>query len=291
MADDALTVSPARARQLERSVRAESTRAVLAALGQGLFTFVATIVAVLLLWWGAIWVFQLKPIVAKDPIAVYQFFFTLPKAAENRTEVWGNLVVTLQDSFIGFAAGLVVAIVVASLFQLSKGLENALMPIAMLLRSVPLVAMAPVIILIAGRGMAAVAVIGGIVVLFPALVNIAFGLRNSSPQMRDVVEVYGGGKWELLRKVALPGSLPSLFAAIRISVPGAITGALLAEWLATGTGIGSAVQKYIPQALFSAVWGSLVAVTAVSLVLYLLVQLIENVVLARMGMSQYRKRR
>jgi len=177
-----------------------------------------------------------------------------------------------------------VALLGAIVFQLSKGIEHALMPVAMLLRSVPLVAMAPVIIMIFGRDVWSVAVIGGIVVLFPALVSIAFGLKSASPQMHDVVTVYGGTPWTALRKVALPSSSPSFFAAVRISVPGAITGALLAEWLATGEGIGGAIGGYIAQAQFSALWASVVVVTAVSLGLYNVVQIAENVVLARLGM-------
>jgi ABC-type nitrate/sulfonate/bicarbonate transport system permease component len=160
-----------------------------------------------------------------------------------------------------------------------------LMPMAMLLRSVPLVAMAPVIILIFGRDFASVAVIGGIVVLFPALVNIVFGLKSASPQMNDLVTVYGGTAWTRLRKVALPSSLPEFFAAVRISVPGAITGALLAEWLAVGGGIGGSVGGYISGAQFNAVWTAVVLVTGTALVLYNLVQIIESVVLARVGMA------
>ena len=109
-----------------------------------------------------------------------------------------------------------------------------------------------------------VAVIGGIVVLFPALVNISFGLKSASPQMNDLVEVYGGGAWSKLRKVAMPSSLPAFFAAVRISVPGAITGALLAEWLAVGGGIGGSIGGFIPQAQFTALWASVVAVTGAS---------------------------
>jgi ABC-type nitrate/sulfonate/bicarbonate transport system permease component len=100
-----------------------------------------------------------------------------------------------------------------------------------------------------------------------------------------VVAVYGGSPWTALRKVALPASLPSFFAAVRISVPGALTGALLAEWLATGDGLGSAIQTAYSQVQFSLVWSAVVVVTAVSLVLYNVVQLLETVVLARMGMS------
>jgi ABC-type nitrate/sulfonate/bicarbonate transport system permease component len=82
----------------------------------------------------------------------------------------------------------------------------------------------------------------------------------------------------------MPSSLPAFFAAVRISVPGAITGALLAEWLAVGGGIGGSIAGYIPQAQFSALWTSVVLVTAVSLILYNVIQIVEDVVLARMGM-------
>ena len=270
--------------ELRREVRAESMRSVFRALGTSIVTFLVTIASMLVLWVGVLWVFDVSPYIAKGPVDVWNYLFTVPDAAANRAEIGGNLVVTLGDAFIGFVAGLAVALLGAIAFQLSKGIEHALMPVAMLLRSVPLVAMAPVIIMIFGRDAWSVAVIGGIVVLFPALVSIAFGLESASPQMHDVVTVYGGTPWTGLRKVALPSSLPSFFAAVRISVPGAITGALLAEWLATGEGIGGAIGGYIAQAQFSALWASVVVVTAVSLVLYNLVQIVENVVLARMGM-------
>lgn len=270
---------------LNAEIRRESRTATRRALGRSILTFVLTIVAVVVIWVGAIWVFQLSPFVAKGPIDVWNFLFTLPNAAANRAQLFGQLGVTLGHSVVGFAAGLVAALVIAIVFQLSKGIEHALMPLAMLLRSVPLVAMAPVIILIFGRDFASVAVIGGIVVLFPALVNIVFGLKSASPQMIDLVDVYGGSAWTRLRMIALPSSLPEFFAAVRISVPGAITGALLAEWLAVGGGIGGAIGGYIAGAQFSAVWTAVVLVTGTALVLYNLVQIVESVVLARMGMA------
>jgi ABC-type nitrate/sulfonate/bicarbonate transport system permease component len=81
------------------------------------------------------------------------------------------------------------ATLVAPIFSLSKGVEQALMPLAMLLRSVPLIAIAPIIILIFGREQLSVAVMGAIVVLFPALVNIVFGLRSAPTAMFDLVAV------------------------------------------------------------------------------------------------------
>jgi ABC-type nitrate/sulfonate/bicarbonate transport system permease component len=270
--------------KLNAEIRREARRSTLRALSRSLLTFLLTIVAVLVIWVGALWIFQVSAYVGKGPIDVYNFLFTLPNAEANRAQLFGQLGVTLGHSVVGFAAGLVVALLAAIVFQLSKGVEQALMPLAMLLRSVPLVAMAPVIILIFGREFASVAVIGGIVVLFPALVNIVFGLKSASPQMNDLVSVYGGNAWTRLRKVALPSSLPEFFAAVRISVPGAITGALLAEWLAVGGGIGGAVGGYVAGAQFSALWTAVVLVTGTALIIYNVVQIIESVVLARMGM-------
>ena len=128
--------------------------------------------------------------------------------------------------------------------------------------------------------------IGSIVVLFPALASVLFGLSRASKESLDLVRVYGGGSYAALRKVAIPGALPSMFAAARVSVPGAVTGALLAEWLSTGKGIGGMIQKFNASAQFDELWASVAIITVITLVLYNLVQLAENVVLARMGMSQ-----
>ncbi len=266
-----------------RGVRRAAARAAFGALGKGLTTFAVTLVVVLALWWGVLAAFDVSPYVAKSPADVWEHLVTSPDAAEHRAAVAAPLGVTLYHAFVGFVAGLAVALLGAVAFRLSKGVETALLPVAMLLRSVPLVAMAPVIIMVVGRDVAAVAVIGGIVVLFPALVTISAGLASASTQMTDVVHVYGGSSWTALRTVALPASLPSFFAAVRVSVPGAITGALLAEWLATGDGLGSAINQAIPQVQFAFIWSSVVVVTAASLVLYNLVQILEDVVLARSG--------
>lgn len=272
--------------QTPSNIRGTTARAIGRAIGRSSLVGLSTLVIVMLIWLGVVYLTGISPYVAKGPLDVVNFLFVEEDAAINRAELGANLAVTLRHSAIGFIAGLIAAIIGAILFRLSRTVESALMPIATLLRSVPLVAIAPVIILAFGFGSdASVAVIGGIVVLFPALVTIAFGLKNASPQMLDVVSVYGGGTLTAVRKVALPGALPSLFAAIRVSVPGAITGALLAEVLSTGDGIGRAAMIYSTQAKFPDLWASVVVVTLISLILYQVVQIIEAVVLARMGMA------
>ena len=281
---DAPGAASPQAQELAEQVRSQARKSTVKALTSSLLTFLFTLVGVGILWQVALWLSDLSPYVAKGPADVWKFFFVEEAAAENRAEIAGNLATTLGDAVIGFVAGLILALLGAIGFRLSKGFEHAAMPLALLLRSVPLVAFAPIIIMIFARGFATVAVMGGIVVLFPALVNIAFGLQQASEQMLEVVKVYGGNSVMQLVKVAIPASLPSFFAAVRVSVPGAITGALLAEWLATGRGIGGVINGYATSAKFDELWASVVVVTLASLVLYNLMQIVENTVLARMGM-------
>lgn len=268
---------------LERATVGARVASMSLALLRTVGTMVFVVAVVLLLWVLALRVFEVSDYVGKGPGDVWAYLVSDVDAATTRSEMWWLLVQTLQDSVTGFAVGLLAAVVLACAIVLWRPVESAVLPMAMILRSVPLIALAPIIILLLGRGFAAVAVMSGTVVLFPALVSIVFGLRSVSGQMRDVVLVYGGGSWSVLRTVALPSALPALFAAIRISVPGAITGALLAEWLATGEGIGYAVVSAAARSQINRVWALVVVITVASLLLYLLAQLVEALVLARFG--------
>lgn len=277
---------------LAARLRHERTAAFARSIGRSLLNAVLTLVIVLALWQAVISFTDVSPYVAKGPEDVWRFLFVddanaRSTAAEHREVLMDLAWKTLQDAGLGFAVGMGAAVVLAVLFTLSKTVEAGVMPLALLLRSVPLVSIAPVIILVTGRGTAAsVAVIGSIVVLFPALASVLFGLSRASRESLDLVHVYGGTSLDALRKVAIPGALPSLFAAARVSVPGAVTGALLAEWLSTGKGIGGMIQKFNASAQFDNLWSSVATITIVTLVLYNLVQVVENLVLARMGMSQ-----
>jgi ABC-type nitrate/sulfonate/bicarbonate transport system permease component len=243
---------------------------------------VSAIVATVV-WEAFLRFFDINPLVGKNPDAVWQYMFTAPEAAANRTAVLNPLGTTLRDASLGFVGGMIAALVIAVCFVLFRSVEQAFMPVAMLLRSVPLVAMTPLITLIFGHGLAGVSVIAGIVVFFPALVTMVFGLRSVNAQTRDLVVAYGGSDLTVLRKVAFPTALPAIFAAARISVPGALIGALVAEWLATGQGTGGVILRDIGAFGYNNLWASIVTLTAFSIVLYTVVGLFESFVLARFG--------
>ncbi len=248
-----------------------------AAVGSPLVSL-ATMIA---LWYVLIALANFNTLVTKNPFDVVQYLVTGSDAAANRLVIGRQLGTTLRDASFGYVTGTIVATAVACLFVMFRGLEQTLMPVVMVLRTAPIVAMTPLITLLFGNGLPTVFVIGTIIVFFPSLVNVVFGLRSAPPESIDLMVSYGASRWDVLRKVQLPSALPAFFASARIAVPSAIIGALVAEWLATGQGMG--YQMLISSTTFdyAGLWTSVVVLTVVSIVIYGVVGIIESVVLGR----------
>jgi len=258
-------------------------------LAGNLGSVLVSILVMLALWIGFIKLYHVHSFVAKSPQDVWRYVFTqrtdtvhaLRSAAENRHILFMHLKTTLRDASLGYVAGIVLALIVSVVFVLQRMLEQAFMPVALVLRSVPLIAMAPLLTLIFGRDILAVTVIGGIVCLLPALVNIMYGLRSAPRSSIDLMTSYGASRWTTMRKVLIPSALPSIFASLRINVPAAMIGALLAEWLATGKGSGAEMLTVQNTFDYGELWAAVVLVTGVAMLAYSVVSAIEAAVLAR----------
>lgn len=235
------------------------------------------------LWQGLIDAFNLNPYFAKGPGDVFDYLFRGPYAGANRSVLVAALWTTLRDAGLGYGAGTLAAVGLAAVVVLRRGVEQTVMPIAIALRSVPLVAMTPLLTLVFGQGLLAVTIIAGIVTFFPTLVNVVHGLRSAPAQSFDLLAAYGATEITTLRKVQIPYALPSLFAAGRIAAPGALLGAVLAEWLATGKGLGSLMVTSSSTSAYSMLWSAVVVITVVSVLVYNLVAALEHPVVARYG--------
>ena len=267
--------------------------AVLRRAGRSLLTVVVAVVVLGVLWTVLLALFDVSSFVGKSPSAVWQYLFADAPArgvrpasltAEAaRAASFGALGTTLVNAAIGFVSGMLIATAVAVGIVAWRPFELAFMPIAMLLRSVPLVAMAPLLLLVFGQGKLGIAVIAGIVVLFPALVNIVLGLTSASQAALDVVRVNGGSAFSALVRVRIPAALPQFLASARISVPGAIVGSMLAEWLVGFEGMGGVLSGYKGQGNYGGVWTIVALSVLVSLVLYELMTIVETALLARWG--------
>jgi ABC-type nitrate/sulfonate/bicarbonate transport system permease component len=176
---------------------------------------------------------------------------------------------------------LAVALALAVTGTLWRGLSATLMPAALFLQTMPLVALAPIIVLLFGRGVATTLVVTVTVTFFPALIAIAQGLSQVPGASLDLLAVYGASRWQKLLLVSLPMSLPYLCAAARLAAPAALLGVMIAEWLATGYGLGGLLNSARGELDYGMIWAVAFIAVAVSVGFYQLVKLIEEKLLAR----------
>lgn len=241
---------------------------------------VLSIAVICAFWQGVISGFGLDPFITRGPLDVWDYLTASGNGAERHVLIEASLT-TGRDALLGMVSGTVVALVAAILFVLYRPVEQAVMPVAMALRAVPLVAMTPLIALIFGRGLLSVTVIAGIVTFFPVLVNVVLALRAVPASSFDLLRAYGASPSTTLFKVQLPSALPSLFAALRIAAPLALVGALLAEWLTTGQGLGYLMLQSVTTFELDRMWSAVTIVTIASIVLYSLISAVEQLTLAR----------
>lgn len=234
-------------------------------------------------WWLLIWSLKLDPLSAKTPADVVYYVFAHPEAAEHRAALARALGKTLGDAFIGYLAGMALGAILAAGTSLSPTVERAVLPLAMVLRSVPLVALTPIITLIFGHGLLAVTAVAAIVVFFPTYVNVLLGLRSTPSELRDLVDAYGGNRLQAFTKVQIPSALPALMASARIAVPAALIGVIIAEWLVSGKGVGQYMIESQHSLDYNALWSATVGLTVASALLYAIVGWIERLVLRRIA--------
>jgi ABC-type nitrate/sulfonate/bicarbonate transport system permease component len=244
-------------------------------IASGVFSFVF----ILVVWQLLLTALGVSPFIGKGPLDVWRYLTDPDAGAANIAALEAESLISIRDATIGLATGASAAIVTAAAFVIWPPFQRALIGPALALQSVPLIAVTPVIVLIFGRNLTAIAVIGGIVTFFPTLVNVSLALNRTPQQSIDLMRVYGASQFQSLWKVRLPASLPALFAALRIAAPLAMTGAMLAEWLATGRGLGYAMLSASATSDYDGLWARVALATLFTLALYKSIGAIEQLVL------------
>ncbi|SJN21405.1 Hydroxymethylpyrimidine ABC transporter, transmembrane component [Microbacterium esteraromaticum] len=178
---------------------------------------------------------------------------------EDPAMYWQNFFITLQEVAVGAGAAIVLGYGIAVVMSEFEIVERALMPLIVLVMVTPVIAIAPALVVAFGFGMLPKYIITGIVVFFPVLVNSLAGLRSVDPRARDVFRTLHASRWEIFRDLRFPGSMPYFFAGLRISLPLAVVGAAVAEFVAAGTaaGLGSLVTTSAAQANLEVTWASI----------------------------------
>lgn len=244
-----------------------------------------TVVLPFVVWWGFIKLTGVPGLISKTPWGVvdYLFFATTAKSAQIR--LLAALLETLPITLVGMAAGLGFAFILAISSRLVPRAVEAFMPIALVTQTMPLVALTPLLVLILGRGTSLTLWVTISVTFFPAFVTLAQGLALVPRSAEDLPRAYGASRWTEMRMVTIPASLPYLFAATRLTVPRALLGVMIAEWLATGKGLGNLLNQSRGFLDYGMIWTVAAVSVLLSVLFYQAVVIVERRVLRRLGMA------
>lgn len=245
----------------------------------------ATTLVILVVWWGSMALADLSSFFAKRPGHVWTFLTTDPDALG---DLLAAMAQTAAWAVPGYLAGLVLGAGLACLFLLAPATATAFLPIAIALRAIPIITTAPVIVLALGRGASGTITIVATMIFFPTLVACMQGLRQVPGQVIDLFDSYAAHATTTLVLARLPAMLPAFFAAARMAVPAAILAVTVAEWLATGTGIGALMALSASLSDFNLLWSAVVVLTLASTFAYLAVGAVEHAVLSRFAPEQVR---
>ena len=152
--------------------------------------------------------------------------------------IWANTVPTLQETFLGFAVSLTLAWVLAVAIDFSPWLRRALMPLLVASQTIPIIAIAPLMIIWFGFGLMPKIMVIALVTFFPVTVGLIDGFNLTDRDAANLLRSMGANRWKQFVYVRLPSALPSFFTALRIGIAYAVTGAIFAEYIGAREGLG-----------------------------------------------------
>jgi ABC-type nitrate/sulfonate/bicarbonate transport system permease component len=186
---------------------------------------------------------------------------------------------TVQEAIYGLLAGIGIAFVIATLMDRCKFIYRAFYPLLVISQTVPTVAIAPLLVLWMGYGMAPRIVLVIITTFFPIAIGLLDGYRSVDDDCVNLLRSMGASKAKTFRLVRLPSALPSFFSGLRVAASYSVVGALIAEWLGGNGGLGVYMTRVKKAYAFDRMFAVIVFICILSLVLMLLVALIEKIVI------------
>jgi len=190
--------------------------------------------------------------------------------------LWTHTSATLGAALSGFALALSVSLVLGYVLARATWLERAVAPLLAALQAVPIIAVAPLIILWFDTGLQSKMLVAALITFFPMLLSIIAALRNIPRELREMALISGASRWEMLRYVELPLSLPVFFAGVRTGLSLATTGAVVGEFVSGRYGLGALIN--IARGRFDTplIFVSLLALAGITLLMYVLVSWLER---------------
>lgn len=227
---------------------------------------------VVLGWQVAVSLTEVRPQVLPSPLRVLQQGWIY------RADLWANTVPTLVETAVGFAVSLTVGWVLAIAMDFVPWLRRALIPLLVTSQTLPIVAIAPLMIIWFGFGLLPKVLVIALVTFFPVTVGLVEGFAAADRSATDLLRSMGASRLQQFRYLRLPGALPRFFTALRIGIAYAVTGAIFAEYVGATSGLGIFMSVQKNSFRTDLVLAAVVVTALLSVLLYALTYLVERAV-------------
>lgn len=232
------------------------------------------VVFLLLIGWQlAVTIFKIEFWILPDPIAIVK------EGIHNFRSLWMHTVATIKLTLIGFSIGIVIGIGVSWLLHLLPGFKRGFYPILVLSQNIPMIALAPLLMIWFGFGILPKVIVITIVCFFPICVALLDGFMQTDQVMLSYMKMIGATRLQIFRKLELPHALPSLFSGLKISATYAVSGAMISEWLSSDKGIGYYMKQQKAGFRTDRVFDSIFIIVLLSIILFYGIVLIEGLVI------------
>jgi len=216
------------------------------------------VVAFVVVWQAVTIAFAVPAFLVPAPSAIAEAFVA------NAGRIGAALAQTGVEAAAGFVGGNLLGLILATAFARSRRLERIGLPVAIALRSVPLIAIAPLLTIVLGFGPTTIVVMAVLISFFPALVAGSAGLRAPSSEALALMRVLDAPERVRYLRLRIPAALPFVFAGLKITAPAAVLAAMVAEWTAANSGLGYLIIDAGEQYRFPLMWAGIVAATALA---------------------------
>jgi ABC-type nitrate/sulfonate/bicarbonate transport system permease component len=196
-----------------------------------------------------------------------------------RDQLWDNAKPTLMETFVGFSLSVVIGSLFAIAIDFSRTVRRAIYPILVASQTLPIIAIAPLMIIWFGFGLTPKVIVVVLVTFFPITVALSDGFKSAESEAMDLLGSMGASRWQVFRYVRLPSALPLFFSGLRISITYAVVGAVFAEYVGAKEGLGIFMLIQKNSFRTDLVLAAVLVTALVSVSLFLMVSVLQRIVI------------
>lgn len=226
----------------------------------------------LFLWQAIVRLGEFPAFILPPPVLVWQRFLAVLRDGS----LFRHLSVTLTEVLVGLFAGVVIATLLGYFLAKSAAFERLLSPFIVASQSIPIVAIAPLLVIWFGSGLSSKILICSLIVFFPVLVNTVVGLRSVPDDLRDLMRSLRASRIQTIRYLEIPAALPVFLGGLRIGATLSVIGAVVGEFVGSDSGLGFMINRARGQYDTALVFVAVFTLVMVAMSLYTLVVILEK---------------